>query len=150
MNFNKKILVFILCLLLSTFVSSASPKGEGNSKAKDHSVKDNPSGIRTQVSVDTFLENDHSIIRTHFVDKKGNLPPGLAKRGGDFPPGLEKQLRRNGHLPPGLEKRLTAFPAELEKKLPPLKSGLIRGMIGASAVIMNQKTSVILDVFKVF
>lgn len=34
-----------------------------------------------------------------------NLPPGLAKRGGNLPPGLQRQLDRRGHLPPGLEKR---------------------------------------------
>jgi hypothetical protein len=34
-----------------------------------------------------------------------NLPPGLAKRGGDLPPGLQKHLRETGQLPPGLEKK---------------------------------------------
>jgi len=34
-----------------------------------------------------------------------NLPPGLAKRHGRLPPGLEKQLLERGQLPPGLEKR---------------------------------------------
>lgn len=34
------------------------------------------------------------------------LPPGLAKRGGQLPPGLQKHLLRTGQLPPGLQKRL--------------------------------------------
>lgn len=34
------------------------------------------------------------------------LPPGLAKRGGNLPPGLQKHLMRHGQLPPGLQKRL--------------------------------------------
>jgi hypothetical protein len=71
----------------------------------------------------------------------------LAKRGDDLPPGLEKQLQRNGHLPPGLEKKLNPFPAELERRLPPLREGLMRGVIGDSAIIMERKTSRILDVF---
>jgi hypothetical protein len=74
----------------------------------------------------------------------------LAKRGGNLPPGLEKQLRRKGHLPPGLAKKLVPFPVEVERRLPPLKSGLVRGLIQGRAVIYNLKTSLILDVFAVF
>ncbi len=33
------------------------------------------------------------------------LPPGLAKRSGDLPPGLQRHIERTGQLPPGLEKR---------------------------------------------
>ena len=78
------------------------------------------------------------------------LPPGLAKRGGDLPPGLEKQLIRKGHLPPGLEKKLYPFPVELERRLPPLRPGLVRGIIGESAVILDNRTKVILDIFSVW
>ena len=150
MGIIKKTGIFIACLLISILVVSADPKDKGNNRDKEHPGRDNPSGIRTQVSVDIFLGNDHDIIRNHFLDNQGNLPPGLAKRGGDLPPGLEKQLQRNGHLPPGLAKRFHPFPVELEKKLPPLREGLVRGMIGFSAIIMNEKTSLILDVIKVF
>ena len=45
-----------------------------------------------------------------FVRNPENLPPGLAKRRGNLPPGLERQQRERGHLPPGLENR-TAPPA---------------------------------------
>jgi hypothetical protein len=75
------------------------------------------------------------------------LPPGLAKRNGDLPPGLQKQLRKKGHLPPGLEKRLVLFPVGLERRLPPLAPGLERGFIGGHAVIINSSTRLILDVF---
>ncbi len=34
------------------------------------------------------------------------LPPGLAKRDGHLPPGLQKHYERTGHLPPGLEKKI--------------------------------------------
>jgi hypothetical protein len=146
----KRAAIFILCLIISTLAASADPKGKGNDKEKDHPGGDYASGISTQVSVDIFVGNDHDTIRNHFLDNQGNLPPGLAKRGGDLPPGLAKQLRRNGHLPPGLAKRFHPFPVELERKLPPLREGLVRGMIGFSAIIMNEKTSLILDVVKVF
>ena len=57
---------------------------------------------------------------------------------------------RGGDLPPGLEKKLQPFPVELERSLPPIREGLIRGIIGGSAVIMNRNFSIILDVFKIF
>jgi hypothetical protein len=34
------------------------------------------------------------------------LPPGLAKRGGQLPPGLQKHLWKHGSLPPGLQKKI--------------------------------------------
>jgi hypothetical protein len=34
------------------------------------------------------------------------LPPGLAKRGGQLPPGLQKHLWKHGALPPGLQKKI--------------------------------------------
>ncbi len=37
------------------------------------------------------------------------LPPGLAKRGGNLPPGLQKHIERTGQLPPGLEKRRSGY-----------------------------------------
>jgi hypothetical protein len=76
-----------------------------------------------------------------------SLPPGLARRGGDLPPGLEKQLQRNGHLPPGLQKRLDPFPPELEHRLTPLPADYGRAFIDGRAVIYDKSTSLILDVF---
>ena len=150
MNICKKTGICIVCLLISTLIVSADPKGNGNDQEKDHPGRDYLSGKSTHVSVDIFVGNDHDVIRSHFLDNQGNLPPGLAKRRGDLPPGLEKQLRRNGKLPPGLAKKFHPFPVELESKLPSLKPGLVRGMIGFSAIIINEKTSLILDVIKVF
>ncbi len=34
------------------------------------------------------------------------LPPGLAKRNGNLPPGLQRHVERTGELPPGLQKRM--------------------------------------------
>ena len=92
--------------------------------------------------------NDHDIrtIREYY-SKKGKkhkgLPPGLAKKE-KLPPGLQKQLNRNGKLPPGLEKRV--LPWELERKLAILPKGYGRFKIGADVVILNKKTSIIIDI----
>jgi len=141
----KKAFTFIFCILLSASIASAGQKAKG----KDPHTGDKGKGVTTQVGVAVFAGSDRDLIRGHYLTSQGTLPPGLAKRRGNLPPGLEKQLRRNGHLPPGLEKKLYTFPVELERRLPPLRPGLSRGMIGASAVIMDKKTSVILDVFKI-
>ena len=132
-----------LCLLLSISVALADRKG------KDSHAGKKATHASAHVGLSVFMEHDRDLIRHHYASNPTNLPPGLAKRGGHLPPGLEKQLRRKGHLPPGLEKRLHPFPVELEHRLPPLKPGLTRGIIEGRAVIMDRKTSVILDVFVV-
>lgn len=92
-----------------------------------------------------FRAEDRRIITQYFRAQPSGLPPGLAKRGGALPPGLEKQLRRNGRLPPGLDKRLTPFPMELERRLPALPPDTHRGIISGRAVIYSPGRSVILD-----
>jgi len=140
--------LILLTLLLSTAIVSAKGNGKGKNKGKD----DNSRPVGAHVNVDVFIGETRDMIRQHYrgYGDRGSLPPGLAKRGGDLPPGLQKQLARNGHLPPGLDKKIYPFPVELERRLPPLRPGLIRGVIGGNAIIMDKRTSVILDVFAVF
>src|SRR6266581_1547277 len=76
------------------------------------------------------------------------LPPGLAKRNGNLPPGLEKQLERNGTLPPGLQKKLVPCPVEITRQLPPLPPEYQRSVIGAHIVVFNRSTNIIVDVMK--
>ncbi len=132
-------------MMMSFSIALADQKIKDKDKGKDKGK-----GSATRVAVDIFVVGDRDMIRQHFRTGRSNLPPGLAKRGGNLPPGLEKQLVRNGHLPPGLERRIDPFPIELERRLPPLKPGLIRGILGGSAIIMNSKTRLILDVFSVY
>ena len=123
--------------------------GKGKDKEQHSQSVNEQEENNKSAAVSIFAQGDRDIIRHHFSANQGNLPPGLAKRNGNLPPGLEKQLQRNGHLPPGLEKKLSPFPVELERRLPPLREGLIRGVIGGRAVIMDRRTSLILDVFAV-
>ena len=143
----KRTILTMLALLLSASIVTAEGNGKGKHKSKDNDTR----SASVRVSADVFIGGHRDMIRQHYrgyVDR-GSLPPGLAKRGSDLPPGLQKQLQRNGHLPPGLEKRVYPFPVELERRLPPLRPGLIRGIIGGNAIIMDKRTSVILDVFAV-
>jgi len=84
-----------------------------------------------------FSERDRRLIRIYFASNTRNLPPGLAKRGGHLPPGLEKHLERDGTLPPGLQKRVEPFPTELEVRLPRLPGGHVRVILGGRALILN-------------
>ena len=129
-------------------------KGKGRSKGRGDSAvsaqdSSGRSGSGVTVDVDIFSAGDRELIRRHYRGPSAGLPPGLAKRGGSLPPGLEKQLQRNGRLPPGLEKRIYAFPTEVERRLPRLKPGLKRGFIEGRAVIFNESTRVIADAFAV-
>jgi len=93
-----------------------------------------------------FGPRDRDMIGGYYRNRYSNLPPGLAKRGGDLPPGLARQLERNGTLPPGLQKRFEPFPLELSRQLPPLPPGYVRGVIGESAIVVNRRTWTIVDV----
>ena len=147
----KQILILALCILMSIAMVLAVPKNNGNGKGKAEQMHGGRQsvGVGASVGVSIFVAGDRNLIRNHYSSNQGNLPPGLAKRGGDLPPGLQKQLIRNGHLPPGLEKKLYPFPPELERRLPPLREGLSRGIIGVHAVIYDNKTRLIIDIFAI-
>lgn len=95
-------------------------------------------GAREAAQAPQFTERDQELIRRYFRMNTENLPPGLAKRGGNLPPGLERHLQRNGTLPPGLQKRIQPFPQELSQQLSPLPTGYSRVIIGARVLIIDR------------
>jgi hypothetical protein len=139
----KTISIWLTILFLSILSGHAKDKGRGKSQRESKKTS-------ADIYIGVFAQSNRELIRNHYIPSRGSLPPGLAKRRGDLPPGLEKHLVRNGHLPPGLEKKLYPFPVELERRLPPLRPGLVRGVIGGSAVILDSRTKVILDIFAIF
>ncbi|MCC6862491.1 MAG: hypothetical protein IT158_28200 [Bryobacterales bacterium] len=92
-----------------------------------------------------FQEAEIRVILDYYRTD-GGLPPGLAKRAGDLPPGLETQLRRNGRLPPGLEKKLVPFPDGLSSRLGPLPAGYSRVTLGTKALLILTATRTVLDI----
>lgn len=90
-----------------------------------------------------FSERDRRTIRDYFRGRYSNLPPGLAKRGGSLPPGLEKQLRRNGQLPPGLQKRVEPFPRDLEIQLPRIPERIRRVILGRRAMMVDEQNNIL-------
>lgn len=73
--------------------------------------------------------------------KPATPPPGLAKKD-ELPPGLAKKDK----LPPGLKR--DPLPSDLATKLPAPKPGTERLLIGDDLVLIDKKTSVVLDFIK--
>ena len=73
--------------------------------------------------------------------KKDALPPGLAKKD-QLPPGLAKRDK----LPRGLKR--DPLPADLQAKLPAARPGTERILIGDDLLLIDKKTSVVLDILK--
>jgi hypothetical protein len=110
-------------------------------------------GVRDQVARTAqaliFSDHDRGVIRDYYQTQRANLPPGLAKRGGRLPPGLERQLRKNGTLPPGLQKRVQPFPQELNERLPSIPGGYSRVILAGKALLLDRNNK-ILDLMAVF
>ncbi len=105
-------------------------------------------GGREAISQPVFSDRDQQLIRRYYAENTETLPPGLAKRGGNLPPGLERQLQLNGTLPPGLQKRVQPFPDELESRLPRLPDGYTRVYLAGRALILDRNNT-ILDLLSV-
>jgi hypothetical protein len=147
---------FVLAAFVAGSTSAAMAQGRGRgqgqaktkAKVEDKKVedkadrKDKTARPRSPQSV--FDSRDRDTINNYYA----GLPPGLAKRGGDLPPGLERQLQRNGTLPPGLRKRLQPFPAALERQLAPLPRGYRRGILDDHMVVYRTDNYSIADFFR--
>jgi hypothetical protein len=129
----------IACLLAAGTVSA---QGGNQGKGKKPDQPDAKAAPRTPVEIGS---KDRDAITKYFETNTAGLPPGLARRGDDLPPGLEKQLQRNGQLPPGLQKKLEPLPAPLSGKLGKLPSGYNWFMLGPHVVAMDRQKNVIGD-----
>jgi hypothetical protein len=126
------------------FGATQKEKGKGPEKEKEMVAAQGKDGSTAAARV-LITKADRELITGWFHSNLAGLPPGLAKRE-QLPPGLQKQLVKNGTLPPGLQKKVQPLPAALEHQLPPLPGGYQRVMVGATVVLMNQKSRLIADV----
>jgi hypothetical protein len=99
-----------------------------------------------------FSAEERRIIEDYYhkgkPSKKKGLPPGLAKRGGKLPPGLQKKLDRDGKLPPGLQKRLEPLPTDLGRRLPRLPEQWERVILDRDVILVDRRTNRILDIIE--
>lgn len=136
-----------LFIVLSLGVPSAVNTANAMSPPPDKKNHHDHDEVYVQV---VFGERDRGIIHEYCAQPHASLPPGLAKRNGKLPPGLEKQLRRNGQLPPGLQKKCVPFPVELERRLPPLPRNYARVFVEGRGLIVDAQFNIIdiIDVFR--
>ncbi|MFQ5683864.1 MAG: hypothetical protein ACE5HC_11400 [Candidatus Binatia bacterium] len=138
------------CLLIALAVtvvtspafSKEKGKGRGKRAGTAHHV------ARQEGHLPFFVPGERRIIREFFLGHSSGLPPGLAKRGGNLPPGLQKHLERNGTLPPGLQKRLEPFPSDLERRLSGIPNSWRRVILGRDVILLDRRTGRILDIIE--
>ncbi len=142
LRFPAVLTILIISLGVASVHLSADP---GKKHKKDKGEK--ASEVLPQ-SEEVFSQDEIQVINHWSQGGREGLPPGLAKKD-RLPPGLEKQLYRRGTLPPGLQKKIQPVPVVLERQLRILPTGYRRVIIGGHIVIMNAKTSLILDVARI-
>lgn len=91
-----------------------------------------------------FVDHDRVVMREWYVERKhkGKLPKGFDR----LPPGLERQLVIRGELTPELRDRIEPCPEDLEERLPPPPPDYAHVVIGGHIVLLNRKTSVVMDI----
>lgn len=154
------VLVAALALVLSLPAAAAQGKSQGKGKAEAKGKSAEKEKGKSEQEREREKERERlaargrafgkaeiRIIREWF-GKKSNLeglPPGLAKRH-ELPPGLQRHLERYGTLPPGLQKRLHPLPRSLRVRLPKTPAGVERVIVAGSVILMEKRTSKILDI----
>jgi hypothetical protein len=133
-------------LLLAVIFLAAPPVSAGKGKDKPERVPPAPSEMHGHPPA--FLPEERQIILAFVQGPPSGLPPGLAKRGGQLPPGLQQHLQRQGTLPPGLQKRLQPLPTALELRLPSLPDSWGRVVLGPHILLINRRSNQILDILE--
>ena len=126
----------VLCLLILLAPALTADRGKKHGRE---------AGTAGAIS---FLPHEIRIISEYYRSGTSGLPPGLAKRGGNLSPGLEKHLRRNGQLPPGLQKKVEPFPTVLDARLHPLPPGYRRVVTSGWALLVHDVSNVIVDIIE--
>jgi hypothetical protein len=108
--------------------------------AEGQSHKGHTSGSQLSGSVHVvFSSDDVRVIREYYAPRYQALPPGL-----------QKKYARTGQLPPGWQKKLQPFDPVVERRLVALPAGYRRGIVDGRAVIMDDRTHVMIDMAVVF
>ena len=128
--------------------AGAQGGGQGRGTGQGRQTGQGKPAEQTTVSASVRVEigaRDREVITNYYTTRAAGLPPGLAKRGGDLPPGLEKQLQKNGQLPPGLDKKLEPMPDGLVRRLAKLPDGYSWFSLGAHVVVVNKQANIVGD-----
>lgn len=147
-----KLFAIVLCAGIMPMIATGQASGTGEVNLRHaleeqdrHPENDDQDAEWAQDPV-VFTSRDRGIIRDYYRNRGSHPPPRLAKRGSDFPPGLQKQLKRNGTLPPGLQQQVEPLPGDLEGRLPLLLTFYRRGIIGQDVLIIDIRSRRIIDI----
>lgn len=113
-------------------------KNKGNKHKAQQTEERLEDEIIDEVLDGIFGENDREIIERYVKDrgvKTKRLPPGIAKN-----------LERGKPLPPGIAKR--GLPTDLEGRLPKLRDGLERIIVGDDVTIVEEGTRIVVDILR--
>jgi hypothetical protein len=125
-------LILSVAAMLATGMVVVNAEGQAQ---KGHTSGSQPSGSVHVV----FSTNDVRVIREYYAPRYRALPPGL-----------QKKYARTGQLPPGWQRKLQPFDPEVERHLVALPAGYRRGIVDGRAVIMDDRTRVVVDMAVVF
>jgi hypothetical protein len=108
--------------------------------AEGQAHKGHASGSQLSGSVHVvFSTDDVRVIREYYAPRYRALPPGL-----------QKKYARTGQLPPGWQKKMQPLEPEVERRLVAMPAGYRRGIVDGRAVIMDDRTHVVVDMAVVF
>ncbi len=136
----------VLVLLAGLVFGGAGAGLAKSDKAKNHGNNSNAQTTEDRVEDEVidevldgiFGENDREIIQRYVKDH------GIKSKG--LPPGIAKNLERGKPLPPGIAKRY--LPSDLEGRLPGLRDGLERIIVGDDVTIIEEGTRVVVDILR--
>ena len=125
---------FLFGLVAALLASGAVVSAQG----RMHNARAESSRVSGAIHV-VFSTDDVRVLREYYTPRYRRLPPGL-----------QKKYARTGQLPPGWQKKFEAFPVELERTLVALPAGYRRGVVDGHAVILDNRTNVLIDVAVLF
>lgn len=134
MNKSRRVFLQLSLIAAASLISGASAQALDSNRSVRFTVEER------RIITDYYHKGKKS--------KTKGLPPGLAKRGGNLPPGLQKKLDRDGQLPPGLQKRLEPLPTDLSSRLPRLPEYWERVIIERDIVLIDRRNNRVLDIIE--
>jgi Ni/Co efflux regulator RcnB len=144
-------LYFSAVVIFGIAASMAYAQGNGNGHGKGHDKDKHGDGDDDRddrAYVYSYSKHDRDEMNDWYEHHRGNLPPGLAKKD-RLPPGWEKKMAVHQVMPAEYREYVRSAPVEIVRVLPPPPPDCEHVVVGGHIVLMNRKTSVVLDIFNV-
>ena len=146
-----RLLYFGAVVIFGVGAHSAYAQGKSNGHGKGHDKNKHSDGDYDRDGRDyaySYSPHDRAELHNWYDNHRGNLPPGLAKKD-RLPPGWEKKMVIHQVMPVEYREYVRPAPVEIVRILPP-PPDCEHVVVGGHIVLMNRKTSVVLDIFNVF